>query len=547
MNVQLPDNSVVQFPDGMPNDQVNAAITSYLGQSAPPLQSDAQPSTNLDRIGYGMQQPVEGLGQAMLHGAQYLPQSVLDDVPGLQGSDKTMDIDLAQKEAQYQAQRTAAGSTGIDWDKMLGGMITTAPLTAAIPAASGGLLAKAGLGAVEGAGIGATQPTTGGSDDYAGQKLAQAAGGSVTGGVLGGGLGAATAALSPNISPEVKALMAEGITPTMGQILGGGYKTTEDKLTSIPMLGDIIKTGQGRALDQFNSAALGRALAPIGEDAPTAIGRQGLNQVSDKLSAAYDDVMPNLSLKLDQPFAVDIEDARNTLPSGQQPAFDEIMEKQFQKFSPTGELSGEPLKGFQSEISQQARGYGSDASFDNRQLGSALDDVHAALGDALQRSNPASADRLSNINEGYANYATLRKAASQVKEDGPFTPAQLAQAIRGNDQSVGKGAFAKGSALMQDLSDPGVSVLGNKYPESGTAGRAMMEMGGAALLGHSVIPVPAMLGVGAASLPYLNPTTQKLAAALLTKRPAFLQSLRSGGDAASPYLTAGAASDSGKQ
>lgn len=545
MNVQLPDNSVVQFPDGMPDDRVNAAITSYLGQSAAP--QTVQPSTDLQRVGYGLQQPSEGIAQAMLHGAQHLPDGVLNSIPGLQGSDKEIDSEIAQKESQYQAQRSAAGSIGVDWDKMLGSTIAAAPLVAAVPSVEGGIIAKAGMGAAEGTGAGLMQPTTGGGDDYSGQKIAQAASGALAGGLLGGATAGATAALSPNISPEVRALMDEGITPTPGQILGGGYKDTEDKLTSIPMLGDIIKTGQRRALDQFNTAALGRALAPIGEDAPPSIGREGVQYVSDRLSKAYNQVLPKLSLQLDEPFAASVEDARAQLPSTQQPAFDEIVGRQFQKFGIDGFLSGENLKGFQSEISQAAKGYTSDPSYDARQLGAALDDVHSAFGDALQRSNPQSASELASINRGYANYAILRRAGAQVKEDGPFTPSQLASAIRGNDRSVGKGNYARGSAMMQDLSDSGTSVLGNTYPESGTAGRAMMEMGGAALLGHSVIPVPAMLGVGAASLPYLNSTTQKLAAALLTKRPAFLQSLRSGGEQAAPYLTTGAASDSGRQ
>lgn len=43
MNVQLPDNSVVQFPDEMPPEQVNAAITNYLGQPATPSPSTGSP------------------------------------------------------------------------------------------------------------------------------------------------------------------------------------------------------------------------------------------------------------------------------------------------------------------------------------------------------------------------------------------------------------------------------------------------------------------------------------------------------------------------
>lgn len=539
MNVQLPDNSVVQFPDDMPMDQVHSAISSYLFP-----QQQVQPSTNLERIGYGMQQPINGIAQDMLHAAQYLPDILSPE--GLKGADKYLDTDLTNQANQYQQQRAAAGSKGFDWDQTLGGMITTAPVAMALPGAGATTLAgRAGYGALSGASMGAMQPVT--SGDYGYQKAKQVGTGAAVGSVLNPAMGAVGDVVNPKISPEVQTLLDAGITPTPGQIMGGGYKKTEEQISSVPYLGDVIKTGQKRALDQFNSAALGRALAPIGEAMPPAtIGREGINYVNDKLGAAYTDVLPNLSLKLDEPFAASVEDAKTQLPASEQGKFDEIVGRQFQKFSAQGNLSGEPLKGFQSELSQASRGYSSDASYDARQLGSALDDVHAAFGQALQRSNPQYAEKLSNINEGYANYATLRRAQSGIKENGPFTPAQLAAAIRGNDTSVGKGSFAKGNALMQDLSDAGVSALGNNYPDSGTAGRAMMGIAGGALAGGHFSPGIA-IGGGLAALPYMSPTTQKLAAALLSKRPAIAQPIGNALQSVTPFLANGGASAAVRQ
>lgn len=55
MNVQLPDNSVIQFPDGMPNDKVNAAITNYLGQQSQPTQEPQAIPSDSEQLPMGEQ------------------------------------------------------------------------------------------------------------------------------------------------------------------------------------------------------------------------------------------------------------------------------------------------------------------------------------------------------------------------------------------------------------------------------------------------------------------------------------------------------------
>lgn len=528
--VTMPDGSIHSFPDEATPDLITAALSPVQAQNT------QSPIGAGGRFMQGVEDIPNGMAQLALHGAQQLPDYL--QPPGVAGADKVLDQQLQSDETKYQAQRQAAGNTGVDWMRLGGGMAGAAPLAAIAPEAEGGLLARAGIGAAEGAGYGTIQPVTGGGD-YASQKGSQIGAGALTGGILTPAIGAVGGAIAPKVAPEVKSLMDEGITPTVGQILGGGYKATEDKLGSIPYLGDIIKTGQKRALDQFNTVALGRALAPIGEDAPKEIGRAGIDAVATKLGEAYDKVLPKLTLTLDDGFAAAVQDAGDKLPSAEQGQFHNIMNKQFEKFGDTGQISGEPLKGFQSQITQEASGYGSDSSYDKRKLGDAFGDVRQALGDALSRSNPTEAQNLQNINKGYANYTTLRRAASGVKEDGPFTPAQLAGAIKGEDKSAGKGNFARGNALMQDLSDPAVSVLSSKYPDSGTAGRALASLAGSAIVGGHFNP--ALMGAaGAASLPYLNPTAQKLAAAMLIKRPVGASLLRQGVDNATPFLIPGA-------
>lgn len=541
--VTMPDGSVHNFPDEATPDMMTAALTG--GDAPVPAPAGIDPSapqiSALGRFGHGMMDPVNGLGQMMVHGAEYVSPNGI-----FKGASNYMDTDLANQEQNYQASRTASGSTGMDLARLGGSVLSTAPVAAVLPGVGAtGTMARIGGGLLQGGVQGSLQPVTGGPGDFATQKGTQTALGAAVGGVANPLTGLAGDIIAPKVAAQVQALMKSGITPTPGQILGGAWKTAEEKASSIPVLGDVIKTGQGRALDDFNRAALNRALAPIGQKT-TQIGRDGIEDVGTKLSAAYNTVLPNLSLKLDDGVAQGIQDAASSLPNTQQKAFDDIMSKQFEKFGTTGTMDGTQLKGFESELGQQGKGYMGDASFDNRQLGDAILRAQNAVRDNLAQQNPQFAPQLQAINQGYANFARVRGAASAVKEDGPFTPNQLATAIRQQDKTAGKGAFARGDALMQDLSDPAVGILANKYPDSGTAGRAMAAMLGGTILHGGVSPATA-LGTAAVSLPYMNSGAQKLAAALLTKRPGFAQPAGDAIQALAPYITSGAAKNATQQ
>ena len=89
---------------------------------------------------------------------------------------------------------------------------------------------------------------------------------------------------------------------------------------------------------------------------------------------------------------------------------------------------------------------------------------------------------------------------------------------------------------MQDVAQRGIDVLGNTVPDSGTAGRtaAMMGLlsgGGAAAFINPAYLAALGIGLGTGTAAY-SKTGQKLANALLTKRP---DVVRSAGTAASKY------------
>jgi len=423
------------------------------------------------------------------------------------------DQSIQQDEQAYQQRRQQAGDTGLDGTRLAGNIIATAP----IATATGG----AGFvpAVAQGGALGALQPVVDGGENFASDKAKQVALGAGTAGLLNRVGAGVSRVISPNVNPEVQALMDAGITPTPGQIMGGAAAKLESKATSIPLIGDAIASGQRRAINEFNEAAYNRALEPIGLQA-NGIGRGGLQGVRRALGDAYDNLLPRLNFQPDAQFAQEVNRLRGmaaNLPEAQARRFEAVLQDQLGKAAPNGGMVGQTFKGVEDELTRIAKGYRGDASFDNRELGNAIGELLTSMRGNLVRSNPQYAQELQGINLGYANYARLRRAASSVgAESGVFTPAQLQNAVKASDTSVGKGQFATGNALMQDLSEAGKNVLGSKYPDSGTAGRTLLGLAGAG--GLAAISPGAVVGGGAASLAY-TPQGQRLVAQLLTQRP----------------------------
>ena len=524
-------------PSGILTDeQIMAAFPEASGssQAAPvqkPVQAQAaQPKSQPSGIAALGATLGKGFGSTVLGGQQLLGHGL--QALGAQGAGDWLVKDaekglknLNAEALPYEQAHPTIGTIG-----NLGGSIAaTLPLMAAAPVANT-YRGAAGIGALTGAATGALAPVEG-SSDFWGDKAQQVGLGALTGGVASPVLRGVSRVISPQVSPDVQALMSRGVTPTPGQILGGGFARTEEKLTSVPFLGDMIKNAQQRGVQQFNAAAYNEALAPIGEKFSGKVGHEGVEQVANKIGAAYNEVLPKMQFKIDPQFHADVMNLSSMaqgLPEAQQKTFLNLLKTQiFNKVGPQGNMDGQALKGVQSELARVSNGYLGDPSFDNRQLGAAISALRDAVDGNLVRMNPPElAQKLSNANQAWANFARIRAAgASQgaMNNEGVFTAGQLQNAVRSADKSVGKGATATGSALMQDLSGAGQRVLGSKYPDSGTTGRGLMAL--LAPAGMMTAPSQTLMtlgGIGAGSLPYTQ-LGQRAAAALLTSRPQFAQ------------------------
>jgi hypothetical protein len=543
IQVKAPDGSIVQFPDGTADDTIKGVMQKNFSNAS--SDTPAKPFSLSDmaansRAGFmrGVRDPIDAGAEMLTHGL-----SDLTDVPqAAKGSlnplsfmrlhdffaGQAQNVDATDKAAEAAYDKTNPGLAG-KGGRVLGNLITTLPLAGELPAT----LPRAVLtGAKQGAVMGALEPNEGNGDFWT-NKATQAVSGATSGGLTGGAVTGLSRVVSPMVNPYVRRLLDAGVTPTPGQIIGGKAEQLEEAAQNLvlPGVSGSITKARNRAVDDFNRAATNEALSPIGEKLSdsTPVGREAVQEAADKVSAAYNRVVPQAGFVADPTFNNNvmslINGAQSMVPARAQQFNNILRDKVFSKFSPVGGMTGQSYKEADSELGRLASDFRNSADADQRQLGSALLQMQAELRGALSRSNPAVAGELQKANDAYANLLrTQGAAASAGAEDGVFSPAAFASSVRRLDPSLRKVGFAKGTARMQDLADAAKNVLSNRVPNSGSAYRAAVQAGvyGPLFGGLSFINPTAALTLGAAgglaTAAYSRPGTQLLAR-LLAERP----------------------------
>ena len=321
--------------------------------------------------------------------------------------------------------------------------------------------------------------------------------------------------------------------------LGGAANSVEEKLMSVPLVGDAIASARRGAAADLNRSAFNRALAPIGQRLPANLtGREAVQHVEDAISAGYNRLLPSLTASADQQFNANLGNLRQMVQTGAMDpraarSFERILQNDvLAKFGGQQAMTGQTLKRVESDLGQQISRLGASTDADQRLVADALGQVRDELRQLLVRSNPSRAQELLSLNTAWANFKRTQRAAGLLgAEDGVFSPANLQGAVKALDRSKDKARFAEGRALMQDLSESGKSVLGNKVPDSGTAGRVFLG-GGLSLL-DPTLTAPALLGGGA--LLYTRPV-QGLLSGAVSARPQAAQGLARSVRNASPLL-----------
>ena len=550
MDVKLPNGVVLRnVPEGTPKEAIaQKAISSGLATEQDFAMGDGGfLGSKMGGLMRGALDPIDAAAQMLPRGLEFatsLGGAYENPVSEFFGKEaKSEDERINQNIAEYESARQAAGREGFDAMRLAGNVVSPANLAVAskIPAAMtlpGKLAGAAGAGAA----YGALQPVTG--DDFAGEKAGQV----MTGAALGPAAQLAGSAAGRVINPKnikdaaVRKLLGENVRLTPGQALGGGLQRAEDKLVSVPFVGDRIAAAQGRALEDLNRAAYQRVLEPLGKSAAKfPVGREGIKQVKETIDDAYGAILPKLSFKADDTFKGELKSlldlAKTGLPKERYKQFKGIVEREMKRrMTDAGLMSGRSFKDMETALGRHVRQYSRGmADPDQQAMASALREAQAVARRTLERSNPDYAPVLKDINRAYSNYAVVRKAGGAAGAQEGFTAAQLSSASKSaGDFSVGKGRTATGEALMQDLADAGQRIR-PKVANSGTADRLFMA-GGTGALAYAEPNV--LLGVGAAALPYTQPGTA-LMRALLARRPALADPVAQAVSRYAPALTPG--------
>lgn len=530
-------------------------LTQKSGGLFDDLAAKAEPLTRTDKIIRGMRDPIDGGAQLLTN---FLPESIvkagnaannwLADKTGLVGRLPEGGVDQQVREGEqiYQAQRKANGESGIDGYRMFGNVVSPANLALAsrVPVATT-LTGKVISGALSGGAFGALTPV--GEGDFSSEKKKQVGAGMVTGGALPFLTEGAARLISPKAStnPNLNLLKEEGVNPTIGQTLGGRWNTLEEKMQSVPIMGDAISMARKRANTDFEGAAYNRALQPIGKELPPGLkGRDALNFTESTLKDSYDNVLNKIgAITPDSQFNTNVSNLkamvnRLVMPKLEKDKFTAALSDIKQSLDENGVMTSSAYKDIESSLGTDARKLGASTNIYEGKLAPAVKQLQTELRDMLSRQAGQNADELKAVNAGWANFKRVQNAASKVgAENGEFNPSQFLTAVRTMDKSKDKSAFARGSALGQDLGDAGKAILGNKVPDSGTAGRLIA--GGGALGSYFINPaIPASLIGGAAMY---SPIAQRGLNALVSSRPAFAQPASDMFRQAAPALLPGAA------
>jgi hypothetical protein len=491
---------------------------------------EAKPVTPaMERFKQGVKDPFDAGAQLLTH---ILPDAIVNPVNKLNNyiADKTglvapvpaggVDQMINDQAKNYQSPEC------MDLARLGGNIASPAnyAIAAKIPT-SGSLGARVIASSAGGAALGAVgQPVSEGKD-FTQEKAKQIATSAIIGGALPMVTGGIARAIKPNASanPNVQLLRKEGVTPTIGQTLGGRWNALEEKAQSLPLMGDMISNARRSANSQFETAAFNRALTPIGQKLPEGLaGREALIHTENVLKNNYDDVLTKIgAIKPDSQFSSNINNLRamvnkTLMPKAEKLKFESALRDVKQSIDNNGVITSDAFKALESSLGKDASKLGASTNIYEGKLAPAVKQIQAELREMLKRQAGSNADDLQNVNAAWANFKRVQNAGAKLgADDGMFTPSQYQNAVRALDKSKDKAAFARGGALGQDLGDAGRSVLGSKVPNSGTAERIFY--GGGALASGALSPaIPASL-VGGAAL-YTTPAQKLLNSLVLGGR-----------------------------
>lgn len=343
---------------------------------------------------------------------------------------------------------------------------------------------------------------------------------------VSGTLGLGTRLIAPRVQEGAQQLAREGVELTPGAAFGGEVQALEQRAESIPFVGASVRQARERGFSGFNRAAANRVLAnidPAVKVPKDADVKESIAFVDQKITETYNKAVPNLKFNANDPkfgralLAVQNKNAQKIGKADEQALTDYVSVLRNRL---AGVRSGEELQVIKSELSQEAFRLSRSDNLAEQKLGNALTDVKKALVNNIEIQNPKWGQFYRAADKAETDYRRYAAAVGADTGRTRMTPTQLSAAIR-SQAPGGRVQFAEGRASpMQQFAEQGVEVLGQKVPESGTAGRAMAA--GALLQG---MPIDAQTAANLALFPLTySETATKYAIPFLTReRPELIR------------------------
>ena len=493
------NGELVEFPDGMSDAEIASVLQGSVAQQSGPvigapqaaqipgqsMKAPPAPSAAPSGFKQGLLDPFRGGVQLISKGLGALGSDYFA------GEAQRMTESMTAEEKAYQEQRKAAGETGFDAARLGGNIVNPASLLGG----GGGSLSSAAMrtGIVQGV----MQPALDTTQPFALEKAKQAAGGA-----LGGYIGTAVSklagkVLNPLASKAEQTMRELGVSLTPGMTLGGQFKNMEAFAAELPLIGSFISNAKERALFSFNKGVINKALSKIDDNlGADVIGRDAVQAANDKISAKYDDVLKDISFKLDFPTYTNLLKSVR-VPSSSNSRIqvkDELDRIVYSRFPKDGNISGTEYKAIESDLRKRALDYSSAGTMLEKDVGKALFEALDSLKAGLRRQNPTKTSELRRVDSAYGDISVMKTAAANSgAENGVFTPKQYKTAVRQKDVSRGKTQFAEGKARGQDVAEDAVSIMESTTGSTLSGRIALSNVGGYTVAANPVTALPLAL------------------------------------------------------
>lgn len=237
-----------------------------------------------------------------------------------------------------------------------------------------------------GAASSALAPVTQG--DFADEKQTQLAIGSIFGAATPAAVHGVSRIISPkaSVNPDLKLLREGGVKPTIGQTLGGTANKLEEKMTSLPFVGDAIAGKRRAAVEQFNNMAINRATKPIGVKVEGA-GTQAIKQAANAIDDAYNAAKSQLgAFRLDKQANSELSRLRMMASSGMEGKERAAFNRFFQDYiSGNKAFTAEKFKELDSVLGQKVAQFGKGDAY-QQNVADAFKETQRILLDAAKTS-----------------------------------------------------------------------------------------------------------------------------------------------------------------